>query len=40
MDEPKILDERPIIPAGDYQRDLCEFPRSRHWLPEWLEQSA
>jgi hypothetical protein len=37
MDEPKILDERPIIPAGDYQRDLSKFPRSKHWFPVWLE---
>jgi hypothetical protein len=40
MNEPKILDDRPIIPADDYQRDLSEFPRSRHWLPEWLESLA
>jgi hypothetical protein len=37
MDEPKILDERPIIPTSDYEGDLSVFPRSRHWMPEWLE---
>jgi hypothetical protein len=37
MDEPKILSERPIIPASDYDRDLSVFPRSEHWTPEWLE---
>jgi hypothetical protein len=37
MDEPKILDERPIIPTCEYERDLIAFPRSKHWMPEWLE---
>lgn len=37
MEEPKILDERPIIPASDYELDLSAFPRSQHWTPEWLE---
>jgi hypothetical protein len=37
MGEPKILDERPNIPASDYERDLSVFPRSEHWTPEWLE---
>ena len=37
MDQPKILDERPIIPTSDYERDLRVFPRSKHWTPEWLE---
>ena len=37
MDAPKILDERPIIPISDYQIDLSAYPRSKHWMPEWLE---
>jgi hypothetical protein len=37
MDEPKILDERPIIPTSDYELDLSAFPRSQHWTPEWFE---
>jgi len=37
MEEPKVLDERPIIPKADYKRDLRDFPRSKHWMPEWLE---
>ncbi len=37
MEEPKILDERPIIPACDYERDLSVFPRSEHWTPGWLK---
>jgi len=37
MEEPKVLDEPPIIPASDYQRDLSDFPRSEHWTPEWLK---
>jgi hypothetical protein len=41
MDEPQILDERPVIPRSDYDRDLNAFPRSKHWMPKWLEpQSA
>ena len=36
MNEPKILDERPIIPTSDYERDLSTFPRSKHWMPDWL----
>jgi hypothetical protein len=37
MDEPRILDERPIISASDYERDLSAFPRSKHWKPKWLK---
>jgi hypothetical protein len=37
MDEPRIQDETPIIPASDYQRDLTSFPRSEHWMPGWLK---
>jgi len=37
MDEPKILDEKPIIPASDFERDLSAFPRSSHWIPEWFK---
>jgi hypothetical protein len=37
MDEPEILDERITIPASDYERDLSSFPRSKHWMPEWLK---
>lgn len=37
MDEPRILDEQPIIPASDYEHDLRVFPRSEHWTPEWLK---
>ena len=37
LDKPKILDERPLIPMRDYELDLSAFPRSTHWLPEWLE---
>jgi hypothetical protein len=37
MDEPKILDERPNIPTIDYESDLRAFPRSKHWMPEWLK---
>jgi hypothetical protein len=36
MDEPQILDQRPSIPASDYERDLSAFPRSKHWIPERL----
>ncbi len=36
MDEPKILGEKPVIPAGDYERDFIAFPRSSHWIPEWF----
>ena len=37
VEEPRILDERPVIPRTDYERDLRDFPRSKHWMPEWLE---
>jgi hypothetical protein len=40
MDEPEVLDERPIIPAKDYQSDLRAFPRSDHWMPDWLRPIA
>jgi hypothetical protein len=36
MDQPKILDKRPRVPAVEYDRDLHAFPRSNHWMPEWL----
>jgi hypothetical protein len=36
MDEPQILDERPVIPRSDYDTDLSAFPRSSHWMPGWL----
>jgi hypothetical protein len=37
MEQPKFLDQRPVIPARDYALDLRNFPRSQHWLPTWLE---
>jgi hypothetical protein len=37
MDKPKILDEQPVVPANDYQRDLAAFPRSKHWIPDWFK---
>ena len=37
MDEPKIGDEKPVIPASDYERDFIASPRSTHWIPEWLK---
>jgi hypothetical protein len=37
MDEPKFVDERPVVSIRDYQRDLSDFPRSKHWMPEWLQ---
>jgi hypothetical protein len=37
MDEPRILDIQPMIPRSDYERDLSAFPRSKQWMPEWLE---
>lgn len=37
MDEPKIPDDQPPIPASDYKLDLKAFPRSKHWTPKWLE---
>jgi hypothetical protein len=37
MDEPEILDERPTIPRSDYEHDLSAYPRSKHWMPNWLE---
>jgi len=27
----------PIIPISDYERDPNDYPRSKHWTPEWLE---
>jgi hypothetical protein len=36
MDQPVFLDQKPIIPAADYEQDLRAFPRSQHWMPEWL----
>jgi hypothetical protein len=33
MDEPKILDERPTIPAADYELDLQAFPVHRIGSP-------
>ena len=40
MDRPKILDEFPFISPDDHARDLKAFPRSRHWMPKWLEAAA
>ena len=37
MEEPKILDEKAIIPSGDYDLDFRAFPRSTHWMPEWFK---
>jgi hypothetical protein len=36
MDEPKILDERPVVATSDYRIDLATFPRSKYWMPVWL----
>jgi len=37
MDQPEFLDQKPIIPGAEYQRDLRAFPRSEHWMPDWLK---
>ena len=37
MDEPNFLDYKPLIPVADYMQDLQSFPRSNHWIPEWLK---
>ncbi len=34
LDEPQISDE--LIPSSDYESDLSAFPRSQHWMPDWL----
>jgi len=36
MDVPRIMDEQPAIPNSDYDIDLRDFPRSKHWTPKWL----
>jgi len=38
MDEPEVLGERQDIPFSDYKRDLIRFPRSAHWMPDWLKE--
>ncbi len=37
MDEPKVMEERLDVPICDYERDLHDFPRSKHWMPEWIK---
>jgi hypothetical protein len=36
MEQPTILDERPMVPNSDYELDFRDFPRSNHWMPEWF----
>jgi hypothetical protein len=38
LDEPERLGEGPAIHFSDYKRDLSVFPRSEHWMPDWLKE--
>ncbi len=38
LGRPKIDGQQPVFPVADYLQDLREFPRSAHWMPDWLKE--
>jgi hypothetical protein len=37
MDRPSYLDQEPLISTADFEQDFRAFPRSEHWMPDWLK---
>lgn len=37
IDEPEILSAERCIHFSDFKRDLDVYPRSEHWMPDWLK---